>query len=164
NITRPDGSRQPVGRVVRDLQRVLFIVERNHGRDRPEDFFPRYAGVVINVIEDSGLHIVTLGKLVGAAAARGYFGFFLPDLEIRANAVVLLLRHQGPHLRFALQWWTNPDLLRLLGHSFNKLVVNRFLHQDAAAGRADFSLIDEDPKQRSIDGGFEVGIGKKNVR
>src|SRR5208282_3200153 len=114
NVTRPDGSGQPVGRVVRDLQRVFFIVERNHDRDRAEDFFARDAGVVIDVVENSRLHIVTLRELIDPPAARGYFGFFLPDFEIRANAVVLLLRHQRPHFRFALQWWTDPDLLRLL--------------------------------------------------
>src|SRR6266478_9569351 len=56
NVTRPDGSSQPVGRVVRNLQRVLFILERNHSRNRAKDFFARDAGIVIDVIEDSRLH------------------------------------------------------------------------------------------------------------
>ena len=37
------------------------------------------------------------------------------------------------------------------------------LHQDAAAGGADFALIDEDAEERAVDGGFEIGIGEENV-
>src|SRR6266849_1153473 len=164
NVSSPDGGGQPVGRVVRDLQRVFFVVERNHNRNRTEDFFARDAGAVIDVVEDSRLHIVAFGELIGTPAARGHLGFFLADLEIRTHAIVLLFRDQRSHLRFPLERRTDLDLFRFLSHGVDKPAVNRFLHQNAAAGRADFSLIDKDSEQRSIDGGFEIGIGKKDVR
>src|ERR1700680_654710 len=82
NIACPDGGGQPVGRVVRDFQRVLFVVEWNYSRNRAKDFFARDASVVINVVEDSRLYIVAFGELISTPAASGYFGFFLTDLEI----------------------------------------------------------------------------------
>src|SRR4029077_15282466 len=39
----------------------------------------------------------------------------------------------------------------------------RLLDQDAASGRADLSLVDEDTEQRTVGGGLEVGIGEKTV-
>src|SRR5208283_5528071 len=71
NIARPNRSGQTVGRIICDLQRVLFIFERNHRGHRSKDFFARNAGAVIDVIEDSRLDIVTLSKLVSTSAASG---------------------------------------------------------------------------------------------
>ena len=90
--------------------------------------------------------------------------FFLADFEIGIHAVVLLFADQRAHLGFALERRAELDLLRLLGHRLDELLVDRLLHQDAAAGRADFALIDEDAEERAVDGGFEIGVGKENVR
>src|SRR6266478_7905627 len=95
NVTRPDGSGQPVGRVVCNLQRVSFVVKRNHRRNRAENFLARDAGVVIDVIEDSGLHIVALGELIGTPAASSYFRFLLSDFKIGTDTIVLLFRNQA---------------------------------------------------------------------
>ena len=53
--------------------------------------------------------------------------------------------------------------LGLLDHGVDELLVDRLLHQDAAAGRTDFALIDEDAEERAVDGGFEIGVGKENI-
>ena len=53
--------------------------------------------------------------------------------------------------------------LGLLGHGIDKFRVDRLLHQNAAAGRTDFALIDEDAEERAVDGGFEIGVGEENV-
>ncbi len=37
------------------------------------------------------------------------------------------------------------------------------MDQDAAASGANFSLVDEDPEESTVDGGFEVGVGEKDV-
>src|SRR5208337_3270752 len=157
NITRPNRSGQPVGSVIRDLQRVFFVLKRNYSRHRSKDLFARDAGAVIDVIEDSRLHIVALGELIGASATGGYLRLFPTNFKVRAHAIVLLLRYQGSHFSIALERRTDLDLLRLLGHGFNKLFVNRFLDEHPAARRAHFSLIDKDSEQGPVDSRFEIG-------
>ena len=55
-------------------------------------------------------------------------------------------------------------VLRLLDHRVDELLVDRPLHQDAAAGRADLALVEEDAEQRAVDRRLEVGVGEEDVR
>ena len=43
-------------------------------------------------------------------------------------------------------------------------VVDRPLHEDAAAGRAHLALIDEHAEERAVDGRLEIGVGEEDVR
>ena len=99
----------------------------------------------------------------GRPPPESEFGFFLADLDVGVDAVVLFFADQRAHLGFAIERRTELDLLCFLGHGFDELFVDRFLHQDAAAGGADFALIDEDAEERAVDGGFEIGVGEENV-
>ena len=80
DVTRPDSRRESVGGIVRDLHRIFFIVKRNDGSNRSENFLARNPGAIVDVVEDSGLHEVALGKFLGPAPARSYFGFLLADI------------------------------------------------------------------------------------
>ena len=94
---------------------------------------------------------------------RGQLGFFLADFLVGTHAIVLLFADQRAHLGFAIERRAQFDVLGLFGHGIDKLFVDRLLHQDAAAGGTNFALVDEHAEQRAIDGGFEIGIGEKNV-
>src|SRR5262249_9732487 len=61
------------------------------------------------------------------------------------------------------KWRTKLDAFGLFRHGFDKFGVDLLFDQDAAAGRADFALIDEDAEQGPVHCGFPVGIGKENV-
>ena len=80
------------------------------------------------------------------------------------HAIVLLFADQRPHLGIAIERGPSLIFFAFSAIASTKFLVDRFLHQDAAAGGADFALVDEDAEQRSIDGRFEVRIGKKDVR
>ena len=99
----------------------------------------------------------------GTIAAGGELGFLLADFEVGANAVVLLFADQRAHLGVALERRAELDGLGFGRHGFDKLAVDGALDQDAAAGRADFALVDEDAEERAVDGGFEVGVGEEDV-
>src|SRR5439155_20376179 len=90
-------------------------------------------------------------------------GFFLADLEIRVDAVVLFLADQRTHLGLAFQRRTELDLLGFFGHGLDEVLVDRLLYEDAAAGGADFALIDEDAEECAVDGGFKVSVGEEDV-
>ncbi len=76
----------------------------------------------------------------------------------------MLFADQRAHLGFAVERRAEPDTFRLLHHRVDELVVDGLLDQDAAARRADFALVDEDAEECAVDGGFEIGIGEKDVR
>src|SRR5580704_4407542 len=120
NITGPDSARQSVRRVVRDANRVRFIFERNHRSNRAENLFARNTCVVVDVIKNSGFNVVALPESLRAAATDGGLRFFLPKIQVRADAIELFLAHQWPHLRIAIHWRAKLDALGFLGHRLHK--------------------------------------------
>src|SRR5262249_15567335 len=105
DVARPHGSRETVVRVVRDPQRIALRVERNDGRDRPEDFFTRDPVRVVDVVEDRRLDeqaALETGDR-GGSAADGDFRFLLADLLILADAIELLAAHERAQLRLAIE-------------------------------------------------------------
>src|SRR5581483_3830451 len=144
DVAGPNRRSETVWRVIGDLYCVFFVFEGNDGGDWPENFFTGDTGVVVDVIEDRCLDVVALRELLGATGGRGYFGLFLAEFLVRLHTIVLLLADRRSHFRIAIEWGTEFDVFCLLGHGVHKFLVDRLLHQDAAAGRADFSLVDED--------------------
>src|SRR5215467_6463026 len=123
NIARPDGGSEAVRRVVGNANGFGFAVEGNDGSDRAKDFFPGDAGGVLHVVENCWLDVIALAELLGAATADGDFRFLLADIEIGADAVVLLFADQRAHLGVAFERSAEFDALGLFGHGFDKLGV-----------------------------------------
>src|SRR6202030_419433 len=90
-------------------------------------------------------------------------GFFLADLDVGVDAIVLFLADERTHLGFAIEGWSDLDLLCFLRHGLHEIPIDRLLHQNAASSRAYFALIDEDSEERPVDGGFKIGVGEKDV-
>ncbi len=80
------------------------------------------------------------------------------------HAIELFFGDQGAHLGVAFKWRSELDLLCFFDHCVYKLAVDPFLDQDAAAGRANFALIDEDAEQCAVDGVLEICVGEEDVR
>ncbi len=163
DVACPDGRREAVRRVVGDANGVGFAFEGNHRSDGAEDFFARNACVVIDVVENGRLDIEALAKLLGASAAGGNFGFFLAEFEIRADAVVLLFADQRTHLGFAIERSTKLNALGLLRHGVDEFRIDFLFDEDAAAGGADFALIDKHAEECAVNGGFPIGAIEENV-
>src|SRR6266436_4459317 len=149
NVAGPDGGGEAIGRVVGDANGVRFTFEGNHGGDRAENFLAGDARVVIHVVENRWLNVETFAKLLRAAAADGDFRFFLAEFEVGTDAVELLLADQRAHLGFAFAGGAELDALGFFGHGIHELGIDFLFDEDAAAGRADFSLIDEDTEERA---------------
>src|SRR5262249_15902737 len=158
NIPGPNRGGEAVRRVVGDANGFGFSVERDDGSDWAKDLLAGDARGVFYVVEDRWLDIVALAELLGAAPTDGYLGFFLADFEIARNTVVLLLADKRAHLGITFERSPELDALGFFRHRFNKLRVNPFLHEDAAAGGADFALIDEHAEKCAVNGGFPVCV------
>jgi hypothetical protein len=51
-----------------------------------------------------------------------------------------------------------------LHHRVEKALVNRALTRNAAAGRTDFALVEEDAEERAFYRGLEIGVREEDVR
>src|SRR5262249_41286905 len=89
DVAGPDGGGETVRRVVGDANGFGFTVERDDRSDGAKDFFASDARGVLQVVKDRRLDVVALAELLGAPAANSNFGFFLADVKVRANAIVL---------------------------------------------------------------------------
>src|SRR5271167_2924093 len=69
DVARPDGGGEAVRRVIGDADGVGFAVERDHRRDRAEDFFAGNARGVVYVIENCRLEVIAFAELLRAATA-----------------------------------------------------------------------------------------------
>src|SRR2546423_11805352 len=96
--------------------------------------------------------------------ADGNFGFFLANFQIGTDAVVLFLTDERSHLGFAVERWAQLDALGLFRHGLDKFGINLFFDENATAGRANFSLINEYAKERAIDRCFPIRFGEENIR
>src|SRR5579859_5471484 len=67
-VACPYTGAQTVERIVGDLERFVFVLERRHGNDRPEDFFLEDAHLVV-AAEHGRLHIVALAQFAAERIA-----------------------------------------------------------------------------------------------
>src|SRR5580765_8492076 len=166
DVARPDGGGESEVGVVGDAQRVLFAVERDDAVDRPENLLPGNPRGIVDVVEDRRLQeVAALQRCAGgAAAADRHFGFALADVLILAYAVELLAADERAHFRVAVERHAHFDGARLLHHRVEKALVDRSLDENAAAGRTDFALVEEDAEQRAFDRNLEIGVREEDVR
>src|SRR6202453_320748 len=164
DIARPNGCGQPVGCRVGDPQRFGFVRKRDDRRYRAKDFLLRDAGGIIHIVKNCGFDVITLFHRRWAASAGSKFRFLLAQFLIRAHSVELILAHQRAHLGLALERWPETNCFCFCAHRFHEFRIDGLLHQDAATCRADFSLIDENTEERSVNRRFEIRVGKKYVR
>src|SRR5204863_1839769 len=116
----------------RDFDRVPLVIERYYGADRPEDFFPSDARVVVHVVEDRRLHVVAL-RDVSAFAADGQLGLLFTELLILAHSIVLSFADERTHFGVPTERRTQRDLPCLFGHRVDKLLVDLPFDKDATA-------------------------------
>src|SRR5205809_706060 len=165
DVARPYRGGETVVRVVGDRQGVLFVVEWDDAGHRSEDFFASDPKRVIDIVEDRRLDEKAAVESASGrppASARD-LRFLLADFLIPPDAVELLAADERPHLRVALQPGAELDLPRFVDHRVHELLVDRPLHENAAACRADFALVDEDAEERPVYRRLEIGVGEEDI-
>ena len=124
----------------------------------------RNASAIVHVIENRGLNVISFGEFVWPSPTRSQLRLLLANLEVFIHTLVLLFADQRTHLRLAFQRRAQFDLLRFFGHGIDEVLIYRLLHQDAAARGTYLALIDEDTKQRPVNGSFKIGVCEEDVR
>src|SRR6266540_4695386 len=129
-ISGPDGCHQPVPDVVRDADRVLLILERDHRHDRPKDLLLGDGHRALDRREHRRRIEGTLA--VAEPAARDDLGTLLTALLDEAVHLVAMLRgDERAHLRLGIERIADPQLLGLAGELRHEVVIDRPLDEHA---------------------------------
>ena len=168
-IRRPHGARQAVDRVV--AQRDGFLLggeglDREHG---PE-------GLVLHAGHVGPAAIEHSGKVVAAARERGEFDGIggapaapehgsLPESprHVLLDLLPVLGGDERAGLGIGVEGTAEADALGAAHDLVDDAVVDRFLHQQPCPRRADLAAVEEDRRERVVDGSIEVGIGEDDV-
>src|SRR5947207_7692269 len=89
-IARPHRRHQPVAHVVRDADRILLVLERDHGDDRPEDLLLRNSHGALDLRQHSGL-VEGAPAVALRLTTRDDLGALLPTLLDEAVHLVAML-------------------------------------------------------------------------
>src|SRR2546429_6248783 len=99
-VARQHHAAEPVGRVVRDADRLVLVREGDDGHDGPEDLLLRDADVVGHRAEDGGLEEIAAPEFLRPAAAVGEDGALpLARLDVLLDLLPPLLADHGPQDR-----------------------------------------------------------------
>ncbi|MNJ59845.1 hypothetical protein D3C77_555470 [compost metagenome] len=132
DIAGPYPGAQPELSIVGNGQRLGFVLEGSHAHHRPEDLLLEHAHLVVP-LEQGRLDVIARGQVatqsLAVTAGQHLCTFFLGDLQVGKNLVVLLLRGLGTHHGFGVQRIAALDLADLFQHLFHERLIDRLLHQ-----------------------------------
>src|SRR6202050_279634 len=163
NVLCPHARPQPESGVVGRLQHLLVGVERDRGYHRAEYLLAGDPHVAGGVDHDGGLDEVTVVAPPGSAG-HDLDALLTPETDVPGHAIKVLLRDEGTHLRLVVQSGADLQRLRVIGNPGDNVVIMRPLNIKAGAGDAALALADESGHAGSRDRGFEVRVGKDDVR
>src|SRR5580692_102238 len=145
------------------LQRRLVAVERDHRYHRAEYLRAGDPHVAGGADHDRGLNEVTVVAPPGSAG-HDLDALLTSQTDVPGHAIEVLLRDQGTHLRLAVQPGADLQRLRVVGNPGDDVVIMRPLNVQPGASDAALALADESGHAGSRDCGFEVRVGKNDVR
>ena len=123
-IARPDGGHQPVLDVVRDPDRVLLVLERDHGDDRAEDLLLRngHAGVDLR---EHGRRVERARPVLRLPAGHDLGSLLDALLDEAVHLAPVILGDERADLRLRVERVADLQRLRLLRELRDELVVDR---------------------------------------
>src|SRR5688572_6964812 len=134
DVLRPHAGGQPVDHVVADGERVLIVLERNHGENRTKDLFLRNAHAVPHAREDRRLDepaVAALGTGCAGSAPHWPRPLAPGDVDVLQDLLELRLVGDGADLRPRVHGIAHLRRFRECDKLFQELVMNAVLHQQS---------------------------------
>ncbi len=157
-VVGPDRSGEAVDRVVRDLDGLALVFERDDHGDRTEDLFARGAVRVRDGRQDRRW------EPVAGALGRGPADRHLrPVIEIRGDLGALVGRDERAHLGLVVERVTDLERLDGLLKRLHEAIERGPFDEDARPRAAVLARVAEHSKGRRRGGLFEIGVGENHV-
>src|SRR5579885_1293060 len=154
--------RQSVLSGVREFERLIEILrfrDRQHG---PKDFFLKNAGARRDIGNDGRLDEVAVAFNRSAATHQPAFG--PAYLDVVENRTLRAFIDHRAHVAAGIVRRPHHDLRHALLQLFEKLVVNRLIHDRARAGRAFLPLIAVGGNDHAFHGALQIRLAIDNDR
>ena len=145
----------------------MLVFELDDHGHRPENLFLGHAAGVVRHLDERRLQEGALGKLAfGRAlpAAEDATALLLGDLHVLEDLVHLILVDLAAHLGVVLPRHAHLHLAERLACVLDELVVDILVHEDAAAGAAHLTLVEQDAQLDAVEHHVPLGIGEDDVR
>ena len=131
-VAGPDAGHEPVLDVVRDPDRVLLVLERDHGHDRAEDLLLRDGHPAVD-LREHGRRVERARPLLRLAAGDHLGSLLDALLDEPVHLAAVLLGDERADLRLLVEGIADLQRLRLLRELRDELVVDRPLDEHARA-------------------------------
>src|SRR3954447_11519761 len=161
DVARPDRARQAVHRIVRQLDGLRFVAERHHRDDRPEDLLAHDRHLRLHIDEHRRLEVCVAADVPAGGQRRA---FALARFDVADDALAMRRGDQRTHLRFVRERLADFHFLKRVDERFREAVVDRLMHEDAAARAAILARVAEGRGDRGGDGAIEIAIVEDHVR
>ena len=138
------------------------IFEFEDGHDRAEDFFLSDLHVVLNIGENGGLdEVAFVADTIAAGEELGFFGF--AGIDVAHDFVELVLVDLRTLFGIFVEGIADGALLGAGDGFLDEFVVALFFDEEARAGAAALTLIEEECEVGAFDGLVHVGVGENDV-
>lgn len=98
------------------------------------------------------------------AAADQAGAFLLADFNVAEDLFDLTAVDLGAHLRVFQPGQADFDAVESFGQFGDELVVDPFLDEDAGAGAADLTLVEEDAQLGAVHGHVPIAVVEEDIR
>src|SRR5690606_15740064 len=159
-VARDDAGREPVLRVVRELDGLVDALDRDDRCDRAEGLLAHD----LHVLRDAGQHGRLEEEALVLAAAEHLRALLDGVVDLIANLVELLLVDDRPDAIRHLARIADLELLRVLHELLRELGGHGLVHEDALDGHADLPLVHERAEGRGVHGVLDIGIVEHDQR
>src|SRR5207244_1390370 len=131
-IARPHRGHQAIPDVVRNPDRILLVLERDHGDDRTEDLLLRHRHRVLDTREH-GRRIERAAPVADRTTGNDLGALAAALLDESVHLVAMPRGDKRANLRVGIERVADLQLLGLAGEPRHEVVVDRPLHQYARA-------------------------------
>ena len=165
DVARPHAGGQAVLAVVGPAGDLLERLVGLRDEDRAEDLLAHDPRGVVGRGEERRLDVVAAG--VGgdriSAAARDQLGLRAADLDVAADALVLLGGDERPDERLGIEAGARRSLARLFGQRADDVVEQLLGDEESRRRVARLAAVVVDAGEGALDRALDVGVGQHDV-
>src|SRR3990172_3282141 len=158
-VSSPKVGGEAIVGVVRDLDRFLLGIERDHGERRAEDLLLRDSHTPRCPGEEDGSNVVSASELLDALPSGGDRGLLLPrGRDVTQHFLEVLAGDERPDVGLRVQGMSHAKIANAPLESGEKGVLKGAGEEKAATRRAALSVEAVDHEDHGVEGAIEVGV------
>mmetsp|Transcript_8764 Transcript_8764/g.21650 ORF Transcript_8764/g.21650 Transcript_8764/m.21650 type:complete len:305 (-) Transcript_8764:347-1261(-) len=158
DVPAPYRATQPEPRVIRELEGLGFVGERDDSHARAEDLLLEARHVRLDVADHCGLDEVALLDRRALPAAQQLGALRLGGADELEHEVELPLGDERAHLSVQVHRVAEPNAARLCHQPAHKVIVQALVDEDALRRDARLSARDEGAKRHAVHSCLQLGV------